>query len=204
LCQACSCEALPEGCPFISLSSMGEGQDAVEFTPTVIPRSLRSFAFVQGPASRHNLCFARGMVLRPFFRVHRSSFTSHAQQGALCSLKAHLRIPCLQVQPYLEEPVGMALYEWRDGQIGNAAVQGGGCLAYMPCAHAMCPLQLPCIHCNEVAGGGPAWLGLGSSRAAPCGGCFSACVISAWGLLSPSGLSHESPTPAWQHRMINS
>ncbi|GAB4816838.1 hypothetical protein N2152v2_003884 [Parachlorella kessleri] len=30
-----------------------------------------------------------------------------------------------KVQPLLEAPVGMALYEWRDGQLGNAAMQGG-------------------------------------------------------------------------------
>lgn len=36
-----------------------------------------------------------------------------------------LRCAALQIQPLLEEPVGMALYEWRDGQIGNVAVQGG-------------------------------------------------------------------------------
>lgn len=30
-----------------------------------------------------------------------------------------------KIQPWLEEPVGMALYEWRDGQLGNVAVQGG-------------------------------------------------------------------------------
>lgn len=29
------------------------------------------------------------------------------------------------VQELLERPVGMALYEWRDGKIGNACVQGG-------------------------------------------------------------------------------
>ena len=30
-----------------------------------------------------------------------------------------------QIQPYLEGPVGMALYEWQDGKIGNVCVQGG-------------------------------------------------------------------------------
>ncbi|KAK9841039.1 hypothetical protein WJX81_007213 [Elliptochloris bilobata] len=29
------------------------------------------------------------------------------------------------IQPYLEGPVGMALYEWQDGKIGNVCVQGG-------------------------------------------------------------------------------
>lgn len=30
-----------------------------------------------------------------------------------------------KIQPHLEQPVGMALYEWRDGQLGNVCVQGG-------------------------------------------------------------------------------
>jgi hypothetical protein len=30
-----------------------------------------------------------------------------------------------KVQPLLEGPVGMALYEWKDGKIGATAVQGG-------------------------------------------------------------------------------
>ncbi|GMH36120.1 hypothetical protein BSKO_03988 [Bryopsis sp. KO-2023] len=29
------------------------------------------------------------------------------------------------VQTYLEEPVGLALYEWRDGQLGASSMQGG-------------------------------------------------------------------------------
>lgn len=31
----------------------------------------------------------------------------------------------LQVQAFLEEPIGMCLYEWKDGQISHACVQGG-------------------------------------------------------------------------------
>lgn len=31
----------------------------------------------------------------------------------------------LQIQQYLEGPIGMALYEWKDGKIGNVCVQGG-------------------------------------------------------------------------------
>ena len=31
----------------------------------------------------------------------------------------------LQIQEYLEGPVGLALYEWQDGKIGNCCVQGG-------------------------------------------------------------------------------
>lgn len=32
---------------------------------------------------------------------------------------------CMQVQQHLEGPIGMALYEWQDGQIGMACVHGG-------------------------------------------------------------------------------
>ena len=32
---------------------------------------------------------------------------------------------CLQVQPFLEQPIGMALYEWKDGKIGAVCMQGG-------------------------------------------------------------------------------
>ncbi len=31
----------------------------------------------------------------------------------------------MQVQQHLEGPIGMALYEWQDGQIGMACVHGG-------------------------------------------------------------------------------
>ena len=31
----------------------------------------------------------------------------------------------MQVREHLEGPIGMALYEWVDGKIGNACVQGG-------------------------------------------------------------------------------
>ena len=34
-------------------------------------------------------------------------------------------VTCLQVQQHLEGPIGMALYEWQDGQIGMACVHGG-------------------------------------------------------------------------------
>ncbi|KAK9864744.1 hypothetical protein WJX84_005662 [Apatococcus fuscideae] len=30
-----------------------------------------------------------------------------------------------KVQPYLEQPIGMALYEWKDGKIGAVCIQGG-------------------------------------------------------------------------------
>ena len=39
-----------------------------------------------------------------------------------------------QVQQYLEGPVGMALYEWKDGQLGNVCVQGGEPLRCQPAA----------------------------------------------------------------------
>ena len=32
---------------------------------------------------------------------------------------------CMQVQQHLEGPIGMALYEWQDGQIGMSCVHGG-------------------------------------------------------------------------------
>ena len=31
----------------------------------------------------------------------------------------------LQIQTHLEGPIGIALYEWKDGQIGAASIQGG-------------------------------------------------------------------------------
>ena len=31
----------------------------------------------------------------------------------------------LQIQTHLEGPIGMALYEWKDGQLGAASIQGG-------------------------------------------------------------------------------
>ena len=31
----------------------------------------------------------------------------------------------MQVQQHLEGPIGMALYDWQDGQIGMACVHGG-------------------------------------------------------------------------------
>lgn len=34
-------------------------------------------------------------------------------------------LACMQVQQHLEGPIGMALYEWQDGQIGMACVHGG-------------------------------------------------------------------------------
>ncbi len=33
----------------------------------------------------------------------------------------------MQIQEHLEGPIGMALYEWKDGKIGNVCVQGGLC-----------------------------------------------------------------------------
>jgi hypothetical protein len=35
----------------------------------------------------------------------------------------------VQVQQHLEGPIGMALYEWQDGQIGMACVHGGNMLS---------------------------------------------------------------------------
>ncbi len=35
----------------------------------------------------------------------------------------------MQVQQHLEGPIGMALYEWQDGQIGMACVHGGDTLS---------------------------------------------------------------------------
>ncbi len=31
----------------------------------------------------------------------------------------------MQIQAHLEGPIGIALYEWKDGQIGAASIQGG-------------------------------------------------------------------------------
>jgi hypothetical protein len=42
--------------------------------------------------------------------------TSHLYRGS-----------SLQVAPLLEKPVGMALYEWQDGQLGPVCLQGGEC-----------------------------------------------------------------------------
>lgn len=36
----------------------------------------------------------------------------------------------VQIQEYLEGPVGLALYEWQDGKIGNCCVQGGKSSAF--------------------------------------------------------------------------
>lgn len=36
----------------------------------------------------------------------------------------------MQVQQHLEGPIGMALYEWQDGQIGMACVHGGKMPSY--------------------------------------------------------------------------
>lgn len=42
----------------------------------------------------------------------------HEPQATQCHIS-------LQVQQHLEGPIGMALYEWQDGQIGMACVHGG-------------------------------------------------------------------------------
>jgi hypothetical protein len=31
----------------------------------------------------------------------------------------------MQVQQYLEGPIGMALYDWQDGKLGEVRMQGG-------------------------------------------------------------------------------
>ena len=41
----------------------------------------------------------------------------------------------MQIQEHLEGPIGMALYEWKDGKIGNVCVQGGE-------LHLHCPWML--------------------------------------------------------------
>lgn len=47
----------------------------------------------------------------------------------------------MQVQKYLEKPVGMVLYEWRDGNLGAACIQGGVCVIW--------PVRL--FHCTTIA-----------------------------------------------------
>lgn len=43
----------------------------------------------------------------------------------------------MQVQQHLEGPIGMALYEWQDGQIGMACVHGGMLIVIANHAYAL-------------------------------------------------------------------
>jgi hypothetical protein len=47
--------------------------------------------------------------------------------ACLTALLLHLVVPfnCCQVVPLLERPVGMALYEYRNGQLGPPSMQSG-------------------------------------------------------------------------------
>ncbi len=38
---------------------------------------------------------------------------------------SHESLDMVQVQPFLQQPIGMALYEWKDGKIGAVCMQGG-------------------------------------------------------------------------------
>ncbi len=49
-------------------------------------------------------------------------YTSVPDYEKFCILKPPLGA---QIQEHLEGPIGMALYEWKDGKIGTVCVQGG-------------------------------------------------------------------------------
>ena len=53
---------------------------------------------------------------------------------------------CMQVQQHLEGPIGMALYEWQDGQIGMACVHGGTHIVIASHAYAVTDVLSEPLH----------------------------------------------------------
>lgn len=80
-------------------------------------------------------CHAALLPCMTTFGTHASAHPSRSD-FAPCALEAaiaHTHFTCMpsppcfacQVVPLLEGPVGMALYEWQDGQLGPVSLQGG-------------------------------------------------------------------------------
>ena len=58
----------------------------------------------------------------------------------------------LQVQDHLEGPVGMALYEWQNGQLGHACVHGGESVSHSLLAFPdLCPSSSCVWHMRQYA-----------------------------------------------------
>lgn len=53
------------------------------------------------------------------------SLTRYLKMTCRLATPKAMFLACMQVQQHLEGPIGMALYEWQDGQIGMACVHGG-------------------------------------------------------------------------------
>ena len=66
---------------------------------------------------------------------------------------ASLLAVCLQVQPFLEQPIGMALYEWKDGKIGAVCMQGGehrAATTHFECMHPTLGMCAPCLCLHKL------------------------------------------------------
>ena len=55
-----------------------------------------------------------------------------------------------QVVGLTNEPVGMALYEMKDGQISNVCVQGGAEGDVVTCVSLHCRARLPTLRCPRL------------------------------------------------------